>query len=400
MTSNLVHFAPGLPGLPEELLLARDRGEVLFVTGSGTSRPAPTNLPDFQGLVLGIYLELDPTVGNAFRAALEYRCHGKDPLRRLQKTPNKFGTLDAGQSAELYRCLSGDYDIALGMLERRVDGTADNNSQVRTIARELLASAKTPNALHRALRVLGQRYDQPFLASTNYDPMLEHVRPRVAPRKCYGLNSLPRPSRRRDFNGIYHIHGVLPSRPTDTAEMILTDQDFGDYYLRRRTTADFIYDATRIYHLVLVGYSLSDAPMRYLLNAVAGDEDHFSDIKARYAFIPVTGVDERAVADWRKRNIIPIPYDDADGHRQLAELLTAWADNVPKTGDIARTIKRLRIISRNPPSSVPPEDLTVFRYLFRRSNKDQRRIIIGELADAGASFEWLSIMTGIMQERR
>lgn len=400
MSSNLVHFAPGLPGLPEELLLARDRGEVLFMTGSGTSRPAPTKLPDFQGLVLGIYKELDSTVGNAFQKALDYRACGKDPLRRLQKSPYRFGVLDPGQSAELFRCLSGEYDIALGMLERRLDGTTNNNSQVRTSARKLLAKARKPNALHRALRILGQRYGQPFIASTNYDPMLEHVSPRVSPNKCYGLNSLPRPSRRQEFNGIFHIHGMLPSKPSDTAEMILTDQDFGDYYLRRRTTADFIYDATRIYHLVLVGYSLSDAPMRYLLNAVAGDEDHFSDIRPRYAFIPVSGIDERAVADWRKRNIIPIPYDDAGGHKQLSDLLTAWADNVPKTGNINQTIKSLRVISKKPPSKVSGENLSVFRYLFRRSNPDQRRVILGKLADAGASFEWLKIMTDIMREPR
>ncbi len=307
MTSNLVHFAPHLPGLPEELLLARDRGEVLFITGSGTSRALPTDLPDFSGLVQQIYDELDAVVGTALQAALDYKNKRKrDPVRRLKVKPDYFGVLNALQSAELHRCLTGEFDIALGMLERRLEEEPGTGSVVRKSACRILRGAVEPNAVHRALRALGQRNNKPFIATTNYDMMLEAVNPRLNPGKAsFGLTSLPRPSRRRSFHGIFHIHGLLPPKPTDPAEMILTDQDFGEYYMRRRTTADFVYDASRNYHIVLVGYSLADAPMRYLLNAIAGDEMHFADIKSRYAFIPVHGVDPRAEADWRSRGIIP-----------------------------------------------------------------------------------------------
>jgi hypothetical protein len=34
---DAVAFADGLPAIPEKLLLARDRGEVLFITGAGIS---------------------------------------------------------------------------------------------------------------------------------------------------------------------------------------------------------------------------------------------------------------------------------------------------------------------------------------------------------------------------
>ena len=46
-----------LPLIPERLLLAHARGEVLFICGAGISRPA--NLPDFRQLVLDVYGKLD-----------------------------------------------------------------------------------------------------------------------------------------------------------------------------------------------------------------------------------------------------------------------------------------------------------------------------------------------------
>src|SRR4051794_16507450 len=52
---DTVVFANGLPAIPEKLLLARYRGDVLFVTGAGISRPAPSSLPDFRELVIRVY---------------------------------------------------------------------------------------------------------------------------------------------------------------------------------------------------------------------------------------------------------------------------------------------------------------------------------------------------------
>ena len=84
---------------------------------------------------------------------------------------------------------------------------------------------------------------------------------------------------------MFHIHGVLPPNARQASDLVITDQDFGDFYLRRRVVPDFVYDAARLYHLVLVGYSANDPPMRYLLNAVAADGFHFSDIKERFVFV-------------------------------------------------------------------------------------------------------------------
>ena len=56
---------------------------------------------------------------------------------------------------------------------------------------------------------------------------------------------------------------------------------------------DLIYDAARLYHLVLVGYSADDPPMRYLLNAVAADEARFDDLRDRFVFVGTSDADPR-----------------------------------------------------------------------------------------------------------
>ncbi|MGO8658270.1 hypothetical protein ACC771_22150, partial [Rhizobium ruizarguesonis] len=77
----------------------------------------------------------------------------------------------------------------------------------------------------------------------------------------------------------------------------MSDQDFGEFYLWRRVVPDFIYDAARLFHLVLVGYSANDPPMRYLLNAVAADGSRFDDLKERFTFFGTNAPDPVSLED-------------------------------------------------------------------------------------------------------
>ena len=107
--------------------------------------------------------------------------------------------------------------------------------------------------------------------------------------QTYALGAIPRPTRSEEFSGVFHIHGALSPNPARAEDIIVTDRDFGEFYLRRRVVPDFIYDAARLFHLVLIGYSANDAPMRYLLNAVAADGSRFDDLKERFAFVGCSG---------------------------------------------------------------------------------------------------------------
>lgn len=372
--------------IPERLLLAHGRGEVLFIAGAGVSQPA--GLPDFRELVMRVYRQLDTAVYDAVT----------NPGSNTLSQPTD---LSPSQAAEIRRFNSRDYDVVLGMLERRMDGPLRTTSSVRkVIAEELRAASGQPARIHRALVRLADRGDAITIVTTNFDRLLEAAGTRVRPRlKTYALGSIPRPSRAADFAGVLHIHGVLDADRERTSELIVSDQDFGEFYLRRRVVPDFIYDAARLFHLVLVGYSANDPPMRYLLNAVAADGTRFRDLKERFAFISATTHDPVELEDWRGRGITPIPYDAAANHSALLSTLERWAtlsQSNSKRNAVDAEIKR---IVRTAHGAASLEDRDLFEHLFRRSDTIERARLSALASAQKADIGWLRAMTTVSMEK-
>jgi hypothetical protein len=401
VSEPLVFLEPSLPGLPLDLLLARDRGEVLFLTGAGVSRPPPSNLPDFRGLVVDICNRVDTALAAALNAwiAETENARAANPPCDPQPWTAFAAALDPGQKAEFNRFVSGDYDVALGMVERRQGGPG-HGSRMRAAAAAVLGAKRPPNAVHKAINRLARRNGRLFLATTNFDRLHEVAAGHNDPHRSFGLTDLPRPSRREDFSGIFHLHGLLPEQRDQTSELILTDQDFGDYYMRRRATSDFVYDATRIFHLVIVGYSVNDAPMRYLLNAIAGDQTHFPDLKTRYALVPVQSSDDHTAADWKNRGIEPLCYSPADQHAQLPALLKAWANSVPDAMDARWVSQRLKGFAKSSVAAATEADRSLFTYLVRRSTAPERVSLLKQLSALKAGLDWLEEAHRIVREAR
>jgi hypothetical protein len=356
-------------------------------------------LPDFRGLVLDICAKIDKGLATALTEMIEDL---RDAAAAVPPRPPRVWTdftksLDPGQKAEFKRFADGDYDVALGMIERR-QGQAGRGSRMRKAAAEVLGVGRPPNSVHKAIDRLARREGRLFLATTNFDRLHETAAGTAADVPTYGLSDLPRPSRRDDFRGIFHIHGLLPEKLGTSSELILTDQDFGDYYMRRRVTSDFIYDATRIFYLVIVGYSVNDAPMRYLLNAVAGDQTHFPDLKTRYALVPVESYDDHTAADWKNRGIVPLCYSPDHSYAELPALLKAWADSVPNALDDRWLKRRLRAFAKSAVAAASEADRSVFNYLIRRSTPQERVQILTHLSGFGASLDWLSEAHRITRE--
>jgi hypothetical protein len=279
---RIITLGGGAAAIPERLLLAHARGEILFICGAGVSLPA--GLPDFRRLVLDVYARLDASV-HAVLIGL--------PANVQSHKEAKCSGLTERQIAEVQRFIVGEYDVVLGMLERRLDDQTRGDSQVRReVAACLRAGSSKPAPIHGALMRLADRGGASTIVTTNFDLLLEVASQRLKSRAfTYALGSIPRPSRQTDFSGVMHIHGALDRNLMRFSELVLSDQDFGEFYMRRRVVPDFIYDAARLFHLVLVGYSLNDPPMRYLLNAVAADGTRFDDLKERFIFFGTSSPD-------------------------------------------------------------------------------------------------------------
>jgi hypothetical protein len=386
---RVISLGPGLPAVPERLLLAHARGEVLFIAGAGISQPA--GLPDFRELVLKVYARLDTAVHDII---------SKIPRSACNQWNSDVSQLTHRQAAEVQRFIAGDYDVVLGMLERRMDGQTGNPSGVRQIiATELRVQSIRPAPIHRALMGLADRGGSIAIVTTNFDRLLEAAAKRARPRvQTYALGGIPRPGRRSDFAGILHIHGAVDPDANRATDLIVSDQDFGEFYLRRRTVSDFIYDAARLFNLVLVGYSANDPPMRYLLNAIAADGTRFDDLKERFTFVGTQAPDPIALDDWRGRGITPIHYDAGNGHSALLSVLRRWAELSAINGKKNAVDNELIRIVRGNRGTASEADCDLFDHLVRRSNSNERVRLATLASKRGADLGWLDAIAEIASE--
>ncbi len=387
-SDRAIALGSGLAAIPERLLLAHARGEVLFIAGAGVSKHS--DLPDFGELVLRVYAQLDPPVYGI--------------LSSVRTTPHNQQEVNLSgvtyqQAAEVKRFIIGDYDVVLGMLERRMDGQSHDKSSVRqAIATELRDSGAKPALIHRALMRLSDRGGATAIVTTNFDLLLEDAaRVSRTPVQTYALGGIPKPSRRDDFAGVFHIHGALDRDRTRASDLIVTDHDFGEFYLRRRIVPDFIYDAARLFNLVLVGYSANDPPMRYLLNAVAADVTRFGDLKERFAFVAEDS-DPIVLEDWKGRGITPISYEPANGHSELRDTLARWAALSVHNGKRRLVDAEVKRIVRTSWHSASDPERDVFDHLIRRSDRTERVRLSALASRQKADLDWLDAIIAITAE--
>ena len=379
-----ISLGDGLATIPERLLLAHARGKVLFVVGAGVSKSA--GLPDFRDLVLKVYEQFDSAAYTVMS--------GMPSQGGNQRNVNESDLTDH-QVAEVKRFADGEYDVVLGMLERRIDGQAGSQNQVRSaVASVLRQYGSQPAESHRALMRLADRGGATTIITTNFDLLLEEAAKRKIPNiQTYSLGGIPRPGHHPDFSGVLHIHGALDRNPAKTSDLILTDHDFGEFYLRRGVVPYLIYDAARLFNLVLVGYSANDPPMRYLLNAVAADDTRFTDIKERFVFTGSS--DSVELEDWRLRGITPISYDKQDHHRILKDTLTRWADLSAINGNSQRIDAKLKRIIKQNRDSCSESGRDLVDHIIRRASPNERIRLSEFLSKQGADPGWLDAIAAI-----
>ena len=280
-----MRFLPDGPSIPDDLLVARDRGDVIFFCGAGVSR-AKAGLVDFGSL--------------AWAAIDDLGAAQSSPARRLLEKTIELGTM-AGVGGLLAT------DRVFGLLEREFEV----EDVRRAVARALKPKAGCDLSAHRTiLHLATTAKGVTRLVTTNFDLLFEAVDPSL---RSSGPPRLPDPRSDRDFNGIIHLHGrVDPTyeEPQDD-EFVVSSTDFGRAYLAEGWATRFIQTLLARFQIVFIGYTADDPPVQYLLEAL----NLKSGGRARLYAFEAGGGDE-AAALWRHRGVEAIQFDTTHGYRR------------------------------------------------------------------------------------
>lgn len=328
-----LRFSDHGPEFPSALIDDLMSGEVVFLCGAGISAP---QIPDFKLLVDRVYADLG---------------------------------MEMDRSEKCSYC-RGSYEEVLGALSRRV---ADPKAMHRTVA-EILQVPSAPNLdQHRTIlrlsRDLGNRVT---VVTTNFDTLLERAldQPKSEIRsQSFAGQSLPAPGR-ADFGGIIHIHGRLSDAEldVDATQLVLTSSEYGDAYMRSGWASRFLFDLARCKTIVLIGYSASDAPVRYFLNVLEADRSRFPDLRSVYALDCYEKAPVEAEEGWGTLAVTALPYCKLNPKTGAHDHSPLW-DDLRKLAEIVERPKRnreerARIILVGNSKAITPQQLQELTWLF------------------------------------
>ncbi len=289
-----MRFLANGPSIPDDLLIARDAGDVIFFCGAGVSRHR-AGLPDFLKLG-GDVIDLLGAGDKSLARKLFRRIKALDPI-------DGVGGLIAT-------------DRIFSLLEREFEHRDVQNAVARAIK-----PADDPDlSAHRTLIDLSRGRDGTVrLVTTNFDLLFEAAAPGLA---CSGPPVLPDP-RSTGFGGIVHLHGRVDAdylAPGDE-EFIVSSADFGRAYLSDGWATRFMQSLLARFQIVFVGYGADDPPVQYLLEAL---NLHAGNRSRLFAFQPGSNADDAAL--WEHRGVRAIPFDNSEGYDPLWDSLSAWAE--------------------------------------------------------------------------
>ncbi len=323
--------------LPDEILDAHQRGELVFFVGAGASLGEPSNLPLFDNLA--------------------------KRLARLAAHPfSKRGGLD----------------FFIGQLESLPQGFDAHHH-----AHTLISDPKSRfNPLHRAVVELAGIGGAFRVVTTNYDDHLASAADSdsIAIPDTWYAPALPLG---RDFAGLVHLHGSI-RRPKE--EMILTDRDFGHAYITDAWAARFLLPMFDRFTVVFIGYSHDDVIMRYL--ALGLPSGGTAAASKRFAI-----TSDPSNSKWGYLGIEPVAYPAVGrDHQALVAALAAWASRV-RMGQMDHQSRVQAIIGGGTALPLTDRDYLLDRLRTVDGARDFA-IATGALPDA-SKLEWLTWLEDI-----
>lgn len=311
-----MRFTENGPDIPDELLVARDEGNVLFFCGAGVSL-AFAGLSDFLKLAGDVIEDLGSLTGSSAR-----RLHDA-ATTKLPSGAKPFVPVD-----RMFSSLDLEFEP----------------QEVRDcVARALKPKPDADLAGHRALIDLSRGSDgRPRLVTTNFDQLFEACDPEL---RSWGPSNLPVPERPADFEGIIHIHGRVDEGYTGmSATVVLSSSDFGKAYLSDGWATHYIRRLMSRFKIVFVGYSADDPPVQYLLEALREEQSPVNNI---YAF--QFGDELHAREQWLQKGVMPVAFGDDYGN--LWDTIKAWAE---RAADPDGWYQRTMLHAANGPTDTSP----------------------------------------------
>ena len=289
-----MRFLANGPSIPDELLVAKDEGRVIFFCGAGVSR-ACAGLPGFFGLARDVIETLGVTAD--------------DPTRKVIKEVQDFDRRTG---------ISGlvSADTVFGLLNR----SFSVRDIQKAVAKALKPGLEVDLSAHRIILDLARGSNGKVrLVTTNFDLLFESCNNSLSKSRP---PRLPDPRRFEEFEGIIHLHGHVDEdyRGADGDSFVLSSSEFGQAYISDGWATSFIKSVLEKYVVVFVGYTADDPPVRYLLEAL---NSYSVSLENVYAF--QAGSPDEAEAKWRHKGARAIAYDEAEGHKALWDTLAAWA---------------------------------------------------------------------------
>ena len=149
--------------------------------------------------------------------------------------------------------------------------------------------------------------------------------------------------------------------------LVVSSGDFGLAYLTERWAARFVSELLRNFVVCFVGYSIDDAVLRYMMDALAADRLLGESPPEMFAFGSCSKHKVAARAnEWRAKNVTPILYREHWRHAYLHRTLRAWADTYR---DGARGKERIVIeYAMARPDTATKQDDFVSRMLWALSD--------------------------------
>ena len=207
--------------LPQAVIDAQKRGELVLFAGAGVSIDAPSNYPNF----LDLATELGGTTY---------------PIRDHELIDRYLGRL---------------VEHGIAVHDRVKNRLSDPHSR--------------PNHLHEAIVRLFGSTSAIRIVTTNFDDHFRGAALSVfgdAP-EIYRAPALPLGD---DFKGIVHLHGSVLD---EAKKLVLTDADFGRAYLTQGWARRFVQQLFSRFVVLFVGYSHQDLPLLYLARGISAAED-------------------------------------------------------------------------------------------------------------------------------